>query len=65
MTMMLKNPITNTTRTNQFPTIKYNNNIENIEYSNSKKDFSSSNNPFANSKTNYNPLPQSNIKTPY
>lgn len=36
-----------------------------IEYSSSKKDFSSTNNPFANSKTNYNPFPQSTIKTPY
>lgn len=57
MTMMLKNP----TRQNSFPNSQ---NINNNN-SNSKKDFSSTNNPFANSKTNYNPFPQSDIKTPY
>lgn len=34
-----------------------------MEYSNSKNNFSSSHNPFANSKTNYNPQSPSN--TPY
>ena len=59
--MIKKNPTV--TKPNSFP-INANNNID--HYSNSKKDFSSSNNPFANSKTNYNPLPPSNTKpTPY